>query len=282
LSAQSEYAFARAHNLWGDGVGSPKSPSHVPVWATIVAVAAVGVTFIFGSRLLGPHNPFPWADLIRDFGMVLAPMSVMSAIYEYTLRRDFERHLKELARGFSVLTPVFREDRRSTIRSVIENARDELIMSGLTPLLDFYGEEAWLIEKFKNIRHVRISCLESTSPYVDTRSKQSGSAPIKAEIELHDRLLSNLQKDLANEIRNGSVAFSRFNLPPAELFYIADRTVLLATWYPYERGENSPCVLAENVQNGEYSRRFLQYFLRSFEQLSEEPAVGDHAGKALD
>ena len=85
------------------------------------------------------------------------------------------------------------------------------------------------------------------------------------ELNHHKTILTRLQEGS----KSHNITMIEYDLPPAEFFYLADQRVLLATWYPFGKGEVSPCVLIENAQRGEQSGKILNHFMTSFEFITE-------------
>lgn len=245
-------------------------PDHTPFFIGIAAMFGAGVALIIVSHFMDPPSKFPWAESVRDLGMVLAPIAIISGAYDFLMRQGFYGHMHDLSRGFSFLTIVFPRERTKTLEEIIGGTESTLVMAGITPLLEFAytSKGPWLIEKFRKLQSVKIACLASGSQFVQTRKVQAGSVDIEHEISIHNTLMARLKSQVPSSI----LTIVEFDLPPAEFFYIADDRVLLTTWYPYRKGEESPCIYIDNVQNSMATRDFMKYFYESFDQLSQ-PAV---------
>jgi hypothetical protein len=78
------------------------------------------------------------------------------------------------------------------------------------------------------------------------------------------------QATLQRDARLKHMKIILYDLPPAEFFYIADDTTLLATWYPFgEAGESSPCIFVRDI-NDPNAKRLLRHYKSSFEFLQKE------------
>jgi hypothetical protein len=150
-----------------------------PVIVVISAVFFLGVCLIVLSHFIAVNEPFPWAAIVRDVGIVLAPIAIISMIYEVIIRQEVVEHMRELARGFALVDLIFPESRHAKLDDIIDEARDNLIILGVTPLLEFVGQEQRLISRLNGLRSVKIAYLASTSPYIETRAIQSFGVDIK-------------------------------------------------------------------------------------------------------
>jgi hypothetical protein len=241
-------------------------------------------TFIVGGLGFGLMGLAAWLDrgreldlprLVFEIGMVLGPIGVVGAIYEFSLRREFEKSIEELARRSSAILLVTPEERLNKLKELISGARHELIMLGNATLYDFSRSEQWLHDIFSQLRSVEIACLAESSSFVKTRDIQSGHrSNIVQELQINKSTINVLVNRNPHYVdglfarllgRRKKLDIFEYDIPPSEWFCISDQKTILASWYPYGSGDSAPCLYIEDATKTPEARALLRHYLKAFD-----------------
>ena len=235
-------------------------------------IAVIGFLFVVGVLLIiigqilrHGQETLPYADICTDLGMVLAPIAVVSVIYEMTVRREtqesLQKYLEELLHGHSRVKLVFEGDRLAVMERIINDATSRLVIIGISPLIEFGARPRWLTDKLKGLESVTIAYLWLESEHVQARIAQGG-VHVKDEMIRHGHLI-----DIIRESNMRNVEFIEYDAPPAEFCYVADQRLLLAAGYPFGKAEDAPYIFIENAHTGEESQKVLLHYKDTVEFL---------------
>lgn len=240
-------------------------------------LGVIGALCVAISIVSGKSSEAWLMEALRDLGLMLFPLSVVSLICEVTLRRQSDQQSDKIMsalrrldtlmniiaddRGFVEI--VYQEDRQRKMEEIIDGARDSLVIVGTSPLFEFAKKPDVLVRRFRELKSVTIVYLASDSEFVRSRGVQSGAVDgTREELGIHDKLVQELKANL----KAYNVRFIPYDLPPAEFFYICDDRMLLANWYPFgESGVRCPCIFVENLQTNQSSERLLSHYMVSLD-----------------
>ena len=246
--------------------------------AVPVCVGLFGIIIMSIATYKGDLEFSKW-KLMYDAGMILGPFAVVAIVYDLTTRWQHNEERIRLSKKVDLIVKknantdvLFSEDRRKKILEVIESAERELLILGISPLIDFYNDIDTLYKHLINLTDVKILSLNVDSEFLKTRQAQTldefKESDFKLEIESHKKIVERLFKHEQSHKKFDSILLCKeYDLPPAEMVYIADGKKFISSWYPFAKGEEAPLLYVEDASIMDETQEMLKHYQNTFDKV---------------
>lgn len=237
-----------------------------PVYVVTIAAFLAGLVLIGTSQVLAEGQ---LREVLRDFGMVLGPIGLVSFLYELRLRQEFLKAIQEHVPGYlgSKQLVDLGERQIPEILRVLGTARNELcLMGGNLRILAFHTPR--LAEIFASVRQVRILVMDGECEAARMRERQIGLTPgawdyrrlfedtVGAIREITERLGGAAQR---LEVRT-------YDVPALHFLCLVDDRKMILNNYPYGgTGISFPHMFFDDCDTNAVSNGMMRRYRESFD-----------------